>query len=320
MAAAVVCSAGCAAPGPVGGRPLEVRTLHPAQLTVPIVGPRPPGATTRPEVGFGLGLASLWLRPGRGTGRIELDGEILRAEGRIRLPLATRADLTVRLPVLFHSGGFLDGLIIGWHDLFGLPQNERDRFPRNRSRVEAEAAGGRLAYRLDQGLGLGDAQIETAWFPVRNGPAALGLRFGFELPTGSAGRGFGNGGYDVFTGFVAGWHTAHWAFELWGGKSFVRTPAAARRAGIRYPDPWSLGAGVQTGLGAGWTLLAQLQAEPSLLRALTDSHARHSQLELQTGLRRAVGRGSHVEASFGEDLVNDVGPDVQFQLGFVHVF
>ncbi|PWG73499.1 hypothetical protein DF186_22760, partial [Enterococcus hirae] len=69
------------------------------------------------------------------------DGEIyklaLSASGRY----SARGFGSVRLPLLPQGGGFMDSILVDWHDFFGLPQGGRDRVRNDQYRFFYERDG-----------------------------------------------------------------------------------------------------------------------------------------------------------------------------------
>jgi hypothetical protein len=50
-----------------------------------------------------------------------------------------RFEFGLEIPYVMHREGFLDRLIIDWHDFFHLPQGERDDLPRDRLAYRVQA-------------------------------------------------------------------------------------------------------------------------------------------------------------------------------------
>ncbi|MBI4585007.1 MAG: DUF3187 family protein [Planctomycetes bacterium] len=100
------------------------------------------------------------------------------------------------LPIHTRGGGVLDGLVIGFHDLFGLSQGGRTSRPRNDFDVTVTEKDGRKV-KLSSGVGLGDLTLKAHW-NINSGDAflptvavdALG-----GLPTSTPG--FGTDGLDL---------------------------------------------------------------------------------------------------------------------------
>ncbi len=313
-------------------QPLAVRNQHPVQLTSLGAHARPARPLAGSDVEFSTDLAwtNLWLRPGQGQDRIELDGELLRITPRLRYGLGEGFEIGFALPFLHSGGGVLDGFVESWHDGFGLPQNERDNFDRDRFAVRVDRqtpSGLRTAWQLDQTtLAVQDAALEFAWFPVgaprgaavADQPFSFGLRLGVEAPLGDEDRGFGNGSFDTMVGFVAGYETERLALFAWGGHSFTKAPSIARDTGLRWRDPTMLGFGLEAAVAPSLSFLAQVEWETSLLDELDETHANRDQVLLWTGGRYAFSERSALEFSVGEDLVRSVSPDVTFAFGLRH--
>lgn len=310
---------------PAVAAPLDVRNQHPVQLTLihaPVQAATPPAQGH--EASAQLHWTSLWLRPGRGADELATDGELLRLSLGGRWAIAPRWELAWRLPLLYASGGLLDPTIEDWHRLWGLPQNERTDFARDRYEVaafrgrNAVSRGGR-AYALaeDRAL-LGDSALFLSWlWPPAGGdtPPRHALRFGLEAPTADAEQGGGNGGWDAYLGLLSSgrWGTnAGRAWHVWAGHAWVHTPRAARAQGLDYADVASAGLAAEWPLAARWGLRGQLGWEQSTLRRLRDSHARRDQLLLWLGAEFALGAGRSLSLGFSEDLVADVSPDISF--------
>ena len=68
--------------------------------------------------------------------RFLIDGEIHETVLRNAYGITDRFEVMLELPVRHLSGGVLDGLIEGFHQMMGLGQAGRDKFPRNRFAVE----------------------------------------------------------------------------------------------------------------------------------------------------------------------------------------
>jgi len=318
-------SGGCVATRFDDAAPLRVRNQHPVQLTA-IHGiaraarPTQPGAV---DARLGLDWTSLWLRPGDGANRFEADGEVLRAEAAVRFGLLPSVDVEVLVPVVHASGGTLDGFIEGWHDLFALPQNDRDEFPRNQFRVDAvrRRADGTTAtaYALDEGgVRLGDVPIFVTWFPIEasgdRARYALGVRAGVELPTGDERDGYGSGGIDAHLGWVGGVDWIGASLFGWGGRSWVDDPDTARDAGLSIPDLDAAGVGVEWGFLPDLRGIVQVEWERSVLGDLDGSRASRDQIGLWLGGRVRLSDRATLEAGIGEDLASDVSADVTFHV------
>jgi hypothetical protein len=322
VASILLSCAACELTRPPVFAPFAARNQHPVELTVidPLPRPATAAAPATTELALAVDWTSLWLQPGTGVDEIRLDGELVRWTPSLRLGVVPGVDIEIALPVMKVSGGVLDGFIEGWHDFFGLPQNKRDEFPRDQLEVHARRVDtqGNLqeAYALDEtSLALGDVPIFVGWFPVRAGGLSAGVRAGLELPTGDESRGLGNGELDYYGGLAAGYEVDRLALFAWGGYAFAGTPDTARRAGLEYEDRPSVAAAAEVAVADWVSVLVQVSWQKSVLRQLRDSHATSDQALLWLGGRLRFSPAVALELGVGEDILEDVSPDVTLHAG-----
>ncbi len=159
-----------------------------------------------------LDHASNFVDEGTPTEQILLDGETTRLTFGGRYGLTRKVEIGFEIPYVYHGGGFLDGFIINYHDLFGFPQGGRDQAPRNRLLYQYRRNGVDKLKMDSSGGGLGDIAM-TAGLQLYNDaaqyPRAVALRAEVKLPTGESSSLFGSGSTDVSL-----WITASDAFGL----------------------------------------------------------------------------------------------------------
>ena len=297
--------------------PMKVRNQHPAQLTVLHMDPRP--ATAAPAGGFRLdatqAYTSLFLAGSNdATGAsIRLDGEVWRSAVALRGGVGGGVDVAVELPFVHASGGFLDSFVIDWHDVFGFPDQGRQRAPRGDFDIGA-ATGGRTVWQMDEvGFAIADVPIEIAFLPVEAGvdgsPFGLGARAAVELPTGDDDRGLGSGGLDAAVGLFGEYRTGPLSFTGQAQHTFAATPGQSDDVGFRFRDVTSLGAGVECAVTNDFWLVVQTEWETSTLRAARLERASDPQWLLWTGLRYGLADGARLEIGLGEDLSPFIAPD-----------
>lgn len=309
---------GCvAAPELLG--PMPVRNQHPAQLTVLHLPPAsaavlPAGATA---ARLDSAYSSLFLN-GQGTGgrSWSMDGEYLRTALAAQVGLGAELELRFELPFAHASGGFLDRFLIGYHETFGFPDQNRSPSPRDAFGIEAQRNGSTIWRVEPNGLEWLDVPIWLTW-QLRDPARGLGvaLRGGVELPTGSERRGYGNGQVDAALGVLLEQHALGCGFYGHLQHTFAGTPAPARSADFHFADVTSAGLSAELPLDAGVAALLQIEWETSTLRRLDLPVTARDQLLLWAGLRADAGRGWNVEIGFGEDLRGLVSPDFSAWLG-----
>lgn len=300
--------------------PVPVRNQHPAQLTVQHMDPA--GATPLGRANSTLRMdnaySSLFLSGSGGGNSFAMDGEILRTSFRQGIGIADDLDLTVEIPFLYTTGGFLDSFLIEYHDLFNLPDQGRDTAPKDRFEVLATHQGS-TAYQVKaHDLDLQDIPITLAWYPLpatRERGFGLGLRAGVELPIGDEEQGFGNGEFDFALGAVGEWRGPGFALTGHAQHTFAGSPKSAERAGTGFRDVTSLGVGIEWPWSNGFTVLVQSEWETSTLRDLGFARVADPHWLLWTGFRVRVSERVSLDATLGEDLNTYVSPDFTAFLG-----
>lgn len=315
--------AGCTS-APVLRGPMPVRNQHPVQNTVLHMDPTSVEARPAGSVALAADAAysSLFLSArGRGAdagNSFTMDGELLRTTLRADLALGHGLSLQLQLPTVHATGGFLDGFIIDWHDVFGLPDQNRTTSPRNQFEVTARRDGN-VVYRLDNtDLALLDVPIGLQWNvqPVdATHPFGFGVRAAVELPTGDADRGFGNGGVDVSVGAVGELRFAAIGVTGHVQHTFAHTPDVARAGGLHFADVTSAGLAAELPMSDRWSLMAQSEIETTTLRDLDFGEVSRPQWLLWLGLRTHLRRDLWLDVAIAEDLTTDAPPDFTLWLG-----
>lgn len=314
--------------------PLPVRNQHPAQLTVLQLPLTHTAVLPAGDVALrgDLAYTSLFLGEGTPGNRFRMDGEYLRAALGLRLGLGNPGavatgglELGLELPMAHTGGGFLDGFLIGYHRLLGLPDQGRDRVPRGEYEIIAERDGQTVFAVERSSAELLDIPIWLTWNLLGAPDTAGGvgvsrgfgvaLRAGLELPTGDHRRGFGSGGLDTGVGLLVDHRSEHCAVYAQVQHSWVSSPATVRDSGYRLADVTSVGLGVELALTENLHAYAQLGYENSTLRRLQQAEVARDQLLLWLGGRYRLVDRCALEFAIGEDLIGFVSPDVTFWFG-----
>ena len=132
-----------------------------------------------------------------------LDGESHFLTLALRHAISARLVLGVDIPFVSHSGGFLDGPIERWHDIWGLSNSKR-RGTRDQLAIRYENPQ-LTTYALNSSSrGLGDIRLNAS-LPLggRHGRTRypFGIRAGVKLPSGDAEQLLGSGAVDYSLGF-----------------------------------------------------------------------------------------------------------------------
>ncbi|MEQ8513963.1 MAG: DUF3187 family protein, partial [Chromatocurvus sp.] len=245
----------------------------------------------------------------RGTHRAVIDGETHRLDIDLRRGLDDGWEIGLTVPLLRHSGGFLDRPIEGWHDLFQLPNGNRDRLPRDRLLFSQGGADG-PGFRLDNsGGGVGDLQLSAS----RQLGKGLALRSVLKLPTGDS---------DRLTGSDAG----ALATSLHTGGNLGKTLTWQASAGLLLSGDGDvlpeqrenlLGFGSITlawQITGDWVLKTQLDGHTA---AYKDTGKPLDRGSLQLSIAAAVSMSADwaFEVGFSEDIAVETAPDIVFHAG-----
>jgi hypothetical protein len=180
------------------GDPLRVRNLSPATQLFGL--PRPLGAMMTPatmELSLTVEHSNNFTAEAGEQAMVVFDGSTTVANLGLRGSLRERWEWGLEVPIVHHDGGFTDGFLEGFHDLFGFPDGERDEVPRDRLDYHVVYAGNELVAITDEQQHLGDVR---AWFGYRlhqsPGREAV-LRAMVKFPTGEVDNLSGSGAADA---------------------------------------------------------------------------------------------------------------------------
>lgn len=133
-----------------------------------------------------------------------VDGELLHATLVFRQGFGNDMEWALEVPLLRHSGGFLDGPIDEFHDTFGFDRGRRARTEDDQLLYHYERNGRTLFHMDDSAGGLGDIRVvltkELSNADGR-GSSISGL---IKLPTGDPDKLTGSGGADVAIWYTRG--------------------------------------------------------------------------------------------------------------------
>jgi hypothetical protein len=221
----------------------------------------------------------------------------------------------VNVPYMANRGGELDGAIENWHDLFGLPNGDRNDLPRNQLDV-AYSRDGVLEYSQDKSSsGLADISLALGY----QLSAETRYFVGIELPTGSASNYSGNEAIDFAT-WVTSEKLIDAELSIYGlfGVSFPGDDGNLQ--GLLVDKIWVAQLGTQYRFTDGLAGTVQLDwhsqiIDDSDLTALGDS------LQIQLGLGFLELIDNHrLDLFFSEDIKVESAPDISFGLRLAREF
>jgi hypothetical protein len=255
---------------------------------------------------------------------ILLDGESTRISVDARYGIKKSWEVGLVIPYVIHSGGFLDGFIEGYHDLFGFPQGGRDRAPRNRL-LYRYVKDGHERLKVDgSGSGPGDISLNGGW-QVSGGkgrPSSLALRSSLKLPTGKSSDLHGSGSWDLSLWLVGShdWQFNHGRITLLGAAGMM-----GMTEGDILENQQRKGVGFGS-LGIGWSparwiaFKAQANGHTPFYRDSELRELNMSSLQLTIGGTLAFSEKISLDLGVTEDVIVKTSPDVVFHLALRGIF
>ena len=250
--------------------------------------------------------------PTREMYRVDL--ESWRADLAIQRGLAHGLVLTLQLPWLEVGGPHWDGIAERWHKSLGLPNADRDVFPRGQTFLWARGRGGTVA--------LGDALVVSGFGDLTLSLALpLGALAGAEhravlsvdAPTGDRGTLLGSGGWDIGARWFATWRRR--SLALVAGAGYTRLDRSGDLLGVERADTWHLVVALEQALGEAWALTGSAAWESSPLADFTATGLGSPGAFLRFGVARRLADRSWVALDFGQDWAGaGLSPDYAFRL------
>jgi hypothetical protein len=221
----------------------------------------------------------------------------------------------VDVPFIANSGGELDGTIESWHDIFGLPNGDRDDLPSNQIDVEY-TRDGVVEYSQDKSSkGLADISLALGY----QLSAETRLFVGIELPTGSESDYSGNEAVDYAT-WVSYENLIDTELTLYGllGISFPGDDGNLQ--GLLVDEIWVAQLGTQYFFNDGIAGTVQLDwhsriIDDSDLTAFGDS----LQIQLGLGFLKLIDK-HRLDLFFSEDIKVESAPDISFGIRLAREF
>lgn len=251
--------------------------------------------------------------------RFYVDGEITVVDLGFHHGLTDRLGLAIRVPWYGYGGGFMDSMIYGFHDAFGLGQAGRDFVAEDQFQVLV--GFGDEVYLVDGAPtsgGFGDP-VATLHYTFPNRPAGwtLGLEGGFKAPIADSGDNLSSGSWDVGLQFNAQRQWTRHAVVL--NLAWV-LPGEFQPEGFEPADLPSVNAAWLVRMGRRTTGVVQALFSENIFREATDSQL--AELEFQVTL------GAKFDFDFGtlgvgvtENVFNfDNTPDLALHLSYSGIF
>ncbi|MFO1520304.1 MAG: DUF3187 family protein [bacterium] len=181
--------------------PLKTRTQNPLYLL--FLSPTPESSATLEKGHFRFSvettLSNLIERdfPKNGV-NVDMDMEVYRTALNFAYGFHPNFEAGIQLPFLSLNGGFMDGIIQGYHNLFGFPNEGRNKVPNNRYSYKITRGGKTLYSVSSQAFGFSDLNVYLKYQMMKEEGRrpGLSLRVSLKFPTGERDNGLGSGAPD----------------------------------------------------------------------------------------------------------------------------
>lgn len=249
------------------------------------------------------------------------DGETTRAALIFTRGLRGRWQASIEIPFVDHSGGFADGFIDDFHEVFGFADGGRAGTRNDRQRFRYDRDGRRALDVSDSPSGVGDVRLGLKKRLAGHGDWGMAVAGELKLPTGDADRLTGSGAADL---------------ALWGTLGNNQRDAS----------PWRMLAGaggLYSGTGDvlqdqrvqevafGWATLGYALTRDFVVEVQAYAHSPfYEDTAIQAldgtavagalGFDWQVSQRASVDFAIIEDLNTGASPDVSFSLGVRHRF
>jgi len=141
-----------------------------------------------------------------------VDVEIYTLNNRISYQVLNNLSIEMSIPVHHYGGGSMDGLIEGFHDMFGLGQHNRTNAERDETNLFFVDRNDTILYNGDHisGSYLGNCEIGGA-LNIFQGAHNATMRFLLKLPTSQEESLFDQNSFDMTLQGLYTWHKGRWS-------------------------------------------------------------------------------------------------------------
>lgn len=275
----------------------------------------------RYRIGLTYNISNTYTAQSNSNEHITADVETSRSSLAAYYALTDNWQFGVEVPYVKHDGGFLDDFINGWHDVFNLPQGNRDKINDDQIKISYLNNNGTSFDISDTKSGIGDIRLNTLYTTPWNNRNFI-FSTELKLPTGDFDKLTGSGSTDISLGLTINdpYSLAEYEITLYGGMAGVflgdidgemsaiqNNFALIGRAGIG----WQAAKAVQ--------LKLQLDAQSALYKSDIKELGDPS-FQLLIGGSLFFTDDVYLDIVIAEDINTRTAPDVSFQLSLVATF
>lgn len=258
------------------------------------------------------GYSNIFEQDSTGTHLLFLDMERLTTAVTVRWGASNAVEIGGRVTLETTGAGYLDGVILGWHDAWGFGNANRDRFPQDAYRVRLTDGDGAVYLdRPSRSLDLRDVRIFGKWRMAESvdGRSLLSLRTVLRVPTVEPLEGNRRPDAAVMAAWqqgVGSWYT-HGIFGL------SITSPSEELDGVLRGHTRFMALALERSLGSSLAALVQLHVQSAAMHSFDHRELDRAPTNLILGLAGRFGDGWTWDASFQEDVPADT-PAVDFTI------
>ena len=227
--------------------------------------------------------------------------------------------LNTKIPLIINGGGTLDGLIEGWHDLFGLPQRGRKSNPDDQINIEYINNGQTVYLQNSADNDIGDIEVSLSYQLSSDEDQSTELSLGIELPTGSVETNSGNEATDIAVSLTHK-RTATELTSLYGLIAYSHLGKGGQLAEQLKNRAWVLQLGVEHRFMANVTGILQLDMHSALIKG-SSLKAFGNSMQMQVGFQFSnLIKNYNLDLFFSEDILPGSAPDITFGIRLNRVY
>jgi hypothetical protein len=284
--------------------PLQIKNQFP--LFIYANAPHLESAVIEDAFSAGISHSSINLIRESAEWSVGLDMEITELDLRFKKSIKDFIEIGVELPILSFNSGFLDGFLDSYHNAFGFSDYGRSQRPVNQFLYKITRKDTLIIRGKNGRTEIGDIRM-TLKAPLLRGDPAASLQGSLELPSGDAGKGYGNGSVDaglaVFIDKNIGKN-----FRSYLNFGFISPGKLTSHEKINLKEYFYGGAAIEAAFWKNISLLGQLFVQGSPFPKTDIPSLDRTAVLLSVGGRYYAGRNS-VELSLTEDPNTAGAPD-----------
>jgi hypothetical protein len=213
------------------------------------------------------------------------------------------------------SGGSLDGAIENWHQLWGLPNGDRNKVPQDQLLIQYAAGDNLLLQVDDSSSGIADIPVAVGYQLLADDRHEVSTWLTVKIPVGQAGSLTSSEAVDVALSMAGQTQLAeHW--QIFGQADVTWLGDGEVLPSLQQSYVWSAMAGVTWNAWRGLDLTVQLDANSRVFDAPT--HVAGDAVVLGFGGSYRTQGGWRFDLGIGEDLTVDAAPDFTIVFGTRH--